>query len=170
KPSNIMLKRTGSAKLIDIGAAFEREDAPTRRTCTPAYAAPEVLEGAEGSVQSDLASLGYVLVEMLSGTPPFAGLTRLGELREAKRTLVDRLPRALPKEVVRNELLMSLITGLIAPDPARRFPNADAADLVEQGAASFHRQLVKGDLDSEYGNEIRIWLEELEGRVGSPAS
>ncbi len=33
---------------------------------------------------------------------------------------------------------------------------------MEQGAASFHRQLVKGDLASEYGNEIRVWLEGLE--------
>ena len=28
KPSNIMLERTGNAKLIDIGTAFAREDAP----------------------------------------------------------------------------------------------------------------------------------------------
>ena len=57
---------------------------------------------------------------------------------------------------------MGLIAGLIAPDPADRFPSAEAADLVEQGAAGFHRQLVKGDLASEYGNEIRVWLEGLE--------
>jgi len=162
KPSNIMLKRTGNAKLIDIGAAFETIDPPPRPTCTPTYAAPEVLEGADGSPQSDLASLGYVLVEILSGAPPFAGLTRVSELRKAKQAIVDRLPESLPEEVVRNELLMSLIIGLIAPDPGRRFPDAEAADLVEQGAASFQRQLVKGDLASEYDNEIRVWLEELE--------
>jgi eukaryotic-like serine/threonine-protein kinase len=57
---------------------------------------------------------------------------------------------------------MSLIGGLIDPDPARRFPSAEAANLVEQGAASFHRQLVRGNLASEYDNEIRVWLEELE--------
>ncbi len=166
KPSNIMLKRTGSAKLIDIGAAFSKDDAPTRTTCTPSYAALEVLEGAEGSFQSDLASLGYVLIEMLSGAPPFAGLTRFGELRRAKREILEHLPRTLPHEVVRNDLLMSLITGLIEPDPSRRFPDAEAADLVEKGAASFHRQLVKGDLASEYGNEIRVWLEELDYEAG----
>jgi eukaryotic-like serine/threonine-protein kinase len=57
---------------------------------------------------------------------------------------------------------MSLIGGLIAPDPALRFRSAEAADLVEQGAANFQRQLVKGDLASEYDTEIRLWLEELE--------
>ena len=43
----------------------------------------------------------------------------------------------------------------------RRFPSAEAADLVKDGAAAFHRQLVKGDLASEYDNEIRLWLAEL---------
>jgi serine/threonine-protein kinase len=162
KPSNIMLKRTGNAKLIDIGAAFDRQAPPPRPTCTPAYAAPEVLEGDDGSPRSDLASLGYVLVEMLSGEAPFAGLTRISDLRAAKRALVDRLPAMLPEEVTRNELLMSLIRGLIAPEPDNRFPDAQAADLVEQGAASFQRQLVKGNLASEYSNEIRVWLEDLD--------
>jgi RIO-like serine/threonine protein kinase len=33
--SNIMLTRTGNAKLIDIAAAFAREDAPLARRPTP---------------------------------------------------------------------------------------------------------------------------------------
>jgi serine/threonine-protein kinase len=162
KPSNLMLKRTGNVKLVDIGSAFEWSRGATGRSCTPAYAAPEVLEGDGGSPQSDLASLGYVLVELLSGAPPFAGLTTTEALLQAKRTIVERLGAVLPEEVVCNELLMSLVSGLVAPDPARRFPSAEAADLVEQGAASFHRQLVKGNLASEYDNEIRVWLEELD--------
>jgi serine/threonine-protein kinase len=162
KPSNIMLKRTGNAKIIDIGAACEIEDAPLRRSCTPAYAAPEVLEGADAGARSDLASLGYVLIEMLAGMSPFAGLETYRELLEAKRSLWNRLPQLLPQEVVCNELLMNLCRGLVAADPMRRFPSAEAADLVKEGAASFHRQLVKGDLASEYENEIRLWLGELE--------
>ena len=161
KTSNIMLKRTGNAKIIDIGAAFDVERAPARRTCTPAYAAPEVLEGSECVPQSDLASLGYVLVEMLSGAPIFPGQQSFGQLLEAKRTLAQRLPHLLPQEVVCNDLLMGLCHGLIAPDPTRRFPSAEAADLVKNGAAAFHRQLIKNDLASEYDNEIRLWLEEL---------
>ena len=64
------------------------------------------------------------------------------------------------QEVVCNELLMSFIRGLIAPDPNRRFPNAEAAEH-DQGAAAFHRQLVMGDMATEYDNDIRLWLEEL---------
>ena len=163
KPSNIMLKRTGNAKIVDLGSAFDLEDPPARRTCTPTYAAPEILEGGEATPRSDLASLGYVLVEMLSGTQPFAGLASFRDLLEAKRFLAQRLGNVLPDEVVRNDLLMGFLRGLVAPDPMRRFPSAEAADLVKEGAASFHRQLIKGDLASEYDNEIRLWLEELDG-------
>lgn len=162
KPSNIMLKRTGNAKLIDIGSAFDLDNIPQRRPCTPAYAAPEILEGALCSPRADLCSLGYVLVEMLAGLNPFAGLVETGELLEAKRTLVQRLPHLLPKEVVCNELLMTLCRGLVSPDPTRRYPNAEAADMLKEGAAGFQRQLVKGDLASEYENEIRMWLAELD--------
>jgi serine/threonine-protein kinase len=162
KPSNIMLKRTGNAKLIDIGSAAELSDPPMQQMCTPAYAAPEVLEAGEFSPRSDLASLGYVLIEMLSGVPPFYGIEKYGPLVEAKRTLPHRLPEILPKEVVVNDLLMNFCQGLIAADPERRFPNAEAADLREEGAAHFLRQLTINNLGSEYGNEIRLWLEEID--------
>jgi serine/threonine-protein kinase len=162
KPANVMLKRTGNAKLVDIGSAYAWGGGARADTFTPGYAAPEVLEGDEGTPRSDLASLGYVLVELLAGAPLFAGLQDRRALLDAKQTLPKRLPQALPEDVVCNDLLMSLIGGLIAPDPSRRFPSAEAADLVDKGAASFHRQLVKGNLASEYDNEIRVWLEELE--------
>ena len=162
KTANIMVKRTGNAKIIDIGSAHAIDDLPPTRTCTPAYAAPEVLEGRDNTPRSDLASLGYVLVEMLSGQPPFAGLHSFRDLLEAKRTLAQRLPQVLPAEVTCNELLMSFCRGLVAPDPERRFPSAEDADLKKGGAASFHRQLIVGGLASEYENDIRAWLEELE--------
>jgi serine/threonine-protein kinase len=56
---------------------------------------------------------------------------------------------------------MNFLQGLIAPDPGERFRSAESAELMEQGAAAFHRQLVKNDLASEYDNDIRIWIEEL---------
>jgi eukaryotic-like serine/threonine-protein kinase len=161
KPSNVMLKRTGNAKIIDIGSAFRLGDPPPYRTCTPIYAAPEVLDGGQSTPRSDLASLGYMLIEMLSGRQPFAGLQTHRELLEAKRLLPHRLTSILPAEVTCNQLLMSFCRGLIAPDPMLRFPDAEAATLVEDGAAAFLRQLVKGDMSSEYVNEIRLLIEEL---------
>jgi serine/threonine protein kinase len=162
KSANIMVKRTGNAKIIDIGSAHAIDEPPPTRTCTPAYAAPEVLEGRGNTPRSDLASLGYVLVEMLGGQQPFAGLQSFADLLEAKRSLVHRLPQLLPSEVTCNELLMAFCRGLIAPDPAKRFPSAEDADLEKGGAASFHRQLIVGGLASEYDNDVRAWLEELE--------
>ncbi len=161
KPSNVMLKRTGTAKVIDIGSAMDLRRAAGRQVWSPAYAAPEVLEGGQVTVLSDLASLGYVLVEMLAGRSPFEGLTGYTDLAESKRTLEQRLPSLLPADVSGNEMLVYLCRKLVAADPAHRFPSAQAADLGRKGAADFHRQLVKGDLASEYDNDLRVWLEQL---------
>jgi serine/threonine-protein kinase len=57
---------------------------------------------------------------------------------------------------------MGLILGLVASDPSDRLAGAVEADVHERGAGEFQRQLVRGGLASEYGNEIRVWLEELE--------
>src|SRR5207249_4824096 len=44
KPSNIMVKRTGNTKLIDIGSAIDLNSPSARRMWSPAYAAPEDFE------------------------------------------------------------------------------------------------------------------------------
>lgn len=161
KPGNIMLKRTGHAKIIDIGSAFELDDPPVMKTCTPSYAAPEVLGGGEPTPRSDLASLGYVLIELLAGRPIFEKTASYKALLEAKRWIHQKVTDLLPQEVTCNSLLMNFCRKLIAPDPTARFPNAEVADLVKGGAAAFHRQLIKGDLASEYDNDIRLWLNEI---------
>jgi serine/threonine-protein kinase len=162
KPSNIMIKRTGNVKIIDIGSALELQNMPQQRTCTPQYAAPEMLEREEFTPRSDLASVGYVLVELLAGRPLFSGIRDYGELLEAKRTLPQRLNKILPQNVADSELLMTICRRLTAPDPMLRFASAEQADTGREGLAEFQRTLVKGDLASEYENELRVWLEELD--------
>ncbi len=162
KPSNIMVKRTGNPKIVDIGSALDLNNMPEQRTCTPQYAAPEMLDRNEFTPRSDLASLGYVLIEILAGRPLFAGLKSLAELLEAKWTLPQRLDEILPPHVCDSDLLMAICRRLIAPDPELRFSSAEAADTGKNGLAEFQRALVIGDLASEYENELRVWLEELD--------
>lgn len=161
KPGNIMLKRSGHAKIIDIGSAFDISDPPQKRACTPAYAALEVLEGGENTPCSDLASLGYVLIELLSGKPVFNSVNDFNELCAAKRSVEDRMFELVPAEVAENDLLMTFLRRMVSVDPSIRFKSAEDAHLIDVGAAAFHRQLIKADMSSEFENDIRIWIDEL---------
>jgi serine/threonine-protein kinase len=162
KPSNIMVKRTGNAKIIDIGSAIDLHNIPPQKMCTPPFAAPEVLDREEITPRSDLCSVGYVLVELLAGRPLFAGVRDFSNLLEAKRMLPQRLPKILPPEVTHSELLMTICRRLTAPDPTLRYATAEQADTGREGLAEFQRSLVRGDLASEYENELRAWLEEID--------
>jgi serine/threonine-protein kinase len=162
KPANIMVKRTGNCKIVDFGSAYSLKEPATRPLWTPRYAAIEVLEGEVHTTASDLASLGYVLYEMLSGQFPFPDASDGPELVQAKRKLAEQLPDHLPRDVAKNSNLIQLLHGLIAPDPADRFATAEAAELAPNGAAAFHRELIRSNLASEYENELRLWISELE--------
>jgi eukaryotic-like serine/threonine-protein kinase len=162
KPSNIMVKRTGNAKIIDIGSALDLNDMPQQKTCTPQYAAPEMLDREEITPRSDLASLGYVLIELLAGKPLFADSRDYQTLLDKKRTLPQWIHKILPPEVRHSDLLMTICRRLTAPDPILRYATAEQADTGSEGLAEFQRTLVRGDLASEYENELRLWLEELE--------
>jgi len=162
KPSNVMLKRTGNAKIIDLGSAFEIANPPDKMTCTPLYAAPEVLAGEKPTPLSDLASLGYLVIEMLSGVVPFDPHVSHKDLLESKHLLAQKLPSILPVEVVSNELLMNFCRKLVASDPAKRFQSAESANYLHDGAVGFQRQLIRGNLASSFDNDIRFWLSLLE--------
>ncbi len=133
----------------------------SRRMWSPTYAAPEVLRGGENTT-----AIGpgqpRLHPDRNAGRPgSLRRLNELDKLLDAKMQLEHWLPDFLPDEVRDNELLLHLCRKLTAPDPAKRFQNAQAADLDRKGAADFHRQLVKGDLASEYETDLRNWLDEL---------
>ncbi len=162
KPSNVMVKRTGQVKLIDIGSAFWEGRPPQGQPCTLEYAAPEILSGGRATPQSDLASLGYMLLEMLTGSKPFAGL-QYSELLEAKNTLYERLSALLPLDTFPfSQSLITLLRQLIHPDPAQRFASAEEAELSDDGAGGFLRELVRSELSQEYASELRQWIAEME--------
>src|SRR5207302_8658759 len=70
KPGNIMVTRSG-VKVLDFGLAKTQRDetlTPSRAIMgTPAYMAPEQLQGKEADARSDIYALGLVLYEMLTG-------------------------------------------------------------------------------------------------------
>lgn len=70
KPGNIMLTKSG-IKVLDFGLAKSAVD-PSLTVAggvmgTPAYMAPERLEGKEADVRSDIYALGLILTEMATG-------------------------------------------------------------------------------------------------------
>jgi predicted Ser/Thr protein kinase len=78
KPANIMVTKSG-VKVLDFGVAkvgvFPGETATMSRVIagTPAYMAPEQLQGAPGDPRADIFSLGLIIAEMLTGTRPSHG-------------------------------------------------------------------------------------------------
>ena len=77
KPSNIMVVRGGYAKITDFGIARMPSSAVKTMTGlilgSPRYMSPEQVIGRTLDHRTDIFSLGVVLYESLTGTPPFDG-------------------------------------------------------------------------------------------------
>lgn len=121
KPANIFLIN-GGVKILDFGLARGIDDAlaltqPGVVAGTPAYLAPELLAGAAPDERCDLFGLGCVLYRMMTGQAAFAAA--------AKRDFAEPAsPRDINPEVPAE--LSELMVQLLARDPARRPPSAQA--------------------------------------------
>lgn len=79
KPANVMLTASGAVKVVDFGIAKALSEMATRLTGTgvavgtPAYLAPEQINGAETDHRTDLYAVGCLLYELLTGRPPYTG-------------------------------------------------------------------------------------------------
>ncbi|BBH71351.1 hypothetical protein ACTI_80360 [Actinoplanes sp. OR16] len=122
KPGNVMLC-PGGVKLLDFGisaTAGEPDDDDTGATFgTPAYAAPERLDGKPAEPATDLYGLGVLLFEMVSGEPPYS-VDTWEELAAAQAYGPAQLSETLPQR------LRELIARCLEEDPYRRPSAAEA--------------------------------------------
>ncbi|MFT4625482.1 MAG: tetratricopeptide (TPR) repeat protein, partial [Myxococcota bacterium] len=141
KPSNLLIAPDGHLWLADFGVA----DALDRRTDgspggTPAYMAPERLEGERGGPVSDLYAVGCTAHALWTGRPPFGhGEASIdGHYYDAPPTL--DLPFA------------AWVDRLLEKEPRDRFPTAAHALAALEG-----RPLVLGEWTGAPGAGAELW-------------
>jgi serine/threonine-protein kinase len=116
KPANIMLNRAGRVIIMDFGLAGVAAQlrGPDVLAGTPAYMAPEQLQGREVTTRSDLYALGLILYEIFTGVRVFRGAAR-GPVT-APSLVVKDLPPAIDR----------LVLACLNDDPQRRPASAMA--------------------------------------------
>ena len=141
KPANIMLvddvalSEEGSVKILDFGIAkivgSERGEMQTLTQTgeifgSPSYMSPEQCSGAAVDQRSDVYSVGCVLFEALTGTPPFAGVNAL---RTMMLHVNDTAPllreAALGREFP--DALEQVVSKMLAKEPSQRYSDISLA-------------------------------------------
>jgi len=80
KPENVMIRKDGVLKLMDFGIAqvvdLQRMTVTGQLLGSPAYMAPELIEGKPLDFRTDVFAVGVMLYQLATGSLPFAGRTR----------------------------------------------------------------------------------------------
>ena len=124
KPGNILVTADNKVKLGDFGIArfVSQISGSGLLMGTPAYLAPEQIQGEPQDPRSDQFALGIVLYQMLTGLKPFDG-SSLGavcaQILNADPVPPSRHNPALP------QALDLIIARCLAKNPKDRFPSCD---------------------------------------------
>lgn len=134
KPHNMLVSKDGRLKVTDFGIARALASiTPHERTDivwgSPLYFAPEQAAGELPTPASDVYSLGVVLYEVLSGTPPFTASTadELARLHISARPIPIR--EYIPDIPV---ALEEIVMKVLSKEPAARYRTADQLGRVLQ--------------------------------------
>jgi hypothetical protein len=149
KPGNIMLLKNrsldsdGSVKVVDFGIAkVTGQEADEVQSLTrtgdvfgsPLYMSPEQCMGGAVDQRSDIYSLGCVLFEMLTGTPPHVGQNALNTMKLHESGRAPTLREAsLGKQFP--DALEQIVAKMLAKLPGERYQNIGlvAHDLASVG-------------------------------------
>ena len=131
KPRNVLITRSGHAKVADFGIARAVEATTISRPGdilgSVKYMSPEQAAGRPVGPDSDLYSLGVVLYEMLTGKVPFEVLVPEDVSAEHAKGPPRRPSEANPEVP---KALDTVVTVLLATDPLDRYGSA-AGLLIE---------------------------------------
>ncbi len=139
KPENVLVCEVTdrrSVKLADFGiarilASDERMTFTGALVGSPNHMAPEIIEGREAGVPSDIFSLGTLLYWLVTDRLPFAAPNPTATLRRVIAGEYDD-PRLVSPLV--SDTMAEVVRRALAPDPAARFASAaelrDALDRV----------------------------------------
>ncbi|MBL8762382.1 MAG: serine/threonine protein kinase [Phycisphaerae bacterium] len=149
KPANVMLDGRGNVRLTDFGIAGLLQsftDPAAIRAGTPAYMAPEQLEGREVSRRSDIYSLGLVLYELFTGKPAInaKSIDELSRLHQSQTRPAD--PSSLVRDL--DPAVERVILHCLEHDPAQRPASALAVAAALPGGDPLAAAIAAGETPS----------------------
>ena len=154
KPSNVLIDKSGRARIMDFGIAILAGAGEKRLTAagaaigSPWYMSPEQIERPhEVDQRTDIYALGIVLYEMLTGDVPFDGETDFSvQYQQIKSPAPD--PRQKNAEI--SDEMAQIVLKAMAKEPAERFQNCgeflQAIEAVEKGKIGTLSKMVIGGL------------------------
>ena len=139
KPANVMITRSGVAKLVDFGIAklqsAEDGESPAGAGTIP-YMSPEQTQGGRVDARTDIWSTGVLLYEIISGHRPFRGATDsdvIAAIRNENPTALSGVRRDVDPG------LAAIVARCLAKDPDDRYQTA--GDLARALQEWGHRTL-----------------------------
>jgi hypothetical protein len=147
KPANVMIDGRGRARITDFGLAglageFSKHDLGSG---TPAYMAPEQLEGREVSARSDIYSLGLLLYEVFTGRRAFDAPS-LDEMLRQRETSEPPSISSFVKDV--DPVVERVIQRCLERDPAKRPDSALKVAAALPGGDPLAAALAAGETPS----------------------